>query len=88
MLNQSQWKKPLPTITGETRKFWDAARKGHLMIQHCNLAAINGIPEGFVQVVGQRTLNMLRQKVQEKFGLIRLLIRIGLLGLMKKFRMY
>ena len=30
------WKKPLPSITGETRRFWEACNKGELLIQRCN----------------------------------------------------
>ena len=29
------WKKPLPTITGETLPFWDACRQGRLLLQRC-----------------------------------------------------
>ena len=31
----TEWKKPLPTISGETRPFWDACRRGELLIQRC-----------------------------------------------------
>jgi len=30
------WKKPLPTVAGETRPFWDCCRRGQLMIQRCD----------------------------------------------------
>ncbi|PKB63680.1 MAG: hypothetical protein BZY80_05990 [SAR202 cluster bacterium Io17-Chloro-G2] len=30
-----EWKKPLPTISGETKPFWDACRQGNLLIQRC-----------------------------------------------------
>ena len=33
----SNWKKPLPVISGETRQFWKACKKGVLLIQHCSL---------------------------------------------------
>ena len=29
------WNKPLPTIAGETKPFWDACRRGTLLIQQC-----------------------------------------------------
>ena len=29
-------KKPLPTISGETRAYWDACRKGELLLQRCD----------------------------------------------------
>lgn len=29
------WNKPLPTIVGETRPFWEACRRGQLVIQRC-----------------------------------------------------
>jgi len=29
------WNKPLPTIAGETKPFWDACRRGNLLIQRC-----------------------------------------------------
>ena len=32
----AEWKKPLPTVTGETMPFWDACRRGELLIQKCN----------------------------------------------------
>ena len=31
-----EWKKPLPTIAGETRTYWDCCRQGQLMIQRCD----------------------------------------------------
>jgi uncharacterized OB-fold protein len=31
----TEWKKPLPTVSGETRPFWDACRRGELLIQRC-----------------------------------------------------
>ena len=30
-----EWNKPLPTVVGETRPYWDACRQGRLLIQHC-----------------------------------------------------
>lgn len=30
------WTKPLPTVSGETRPFWDACRRGQLLIQKCD----------------------------------------------------
>ena len=32
----AEWKKPLPTISGETRPFWEACRRGKLLIQRCH----------------------------------------------------
>ena len=29
------WNKPLPSIVGETKPFWDSCRRGQLMIQQC-----------------------------------------------------
>jgi uncharacterized OB-fold protein len=31
-----EWKKPLPTVSGETRPFWEACLRGDLLIQRCN----------------------------------------------------
>ena len=31
-----EWNKPLPTVVGETRAYWDACRRGQLLIQHCD----------------------------------------------------
>ncbi len=31
----AEWKKPLPTMSGETRPFWDGCRRGELLIQKC-----------------------------------------------------
>ena len=31
----AEWKKPLPTIVGETRVYWEACRRGELLIQRC-----------------------------------------------------
>ncbi|MCZ6867369.1 MAG: Zn-ribbon domain-containing OB-fold protein [Dehalococcoidia bacterium] len=31
----AEWKKPLPTITGETMPYWEACRRGELLIQRC-----------------------------------------------------
>lgn len=30
-----QWKKLLPTVTGETKPFWDACKEGKLLLQRC-----------------------------------------------------
>ena len=30
------WKKPLPTISGESKPYWDACRQGQLVIQKCD----------------------------------------------------
>ena len=30
-----EWNKPLPSIVGETRPFWDSCRRGQLVIQRC-----------------------------------------------------
>ncbi|PKB78072.1 MAG: hypothetical protein BZY88_19980 [SAR202 cluster bacterium Io17-Chloro-G9] len=30
------WNKPLPTVAGETKPFWDACRRGSLLIQKCD----------------------------------------------------
>ena len=32
----SEWKKPLPTVSGETRPFWEGCRRGDLLIQRCD----------------------------------------------------
>lgn len=32
---RSEWNKPLPTIVGETRPYWEACRRGQLVIQRC-----------------------------------------------------
>ena len=32
----AEWNKPLPTIAGETKVFWDGCKKGELIIQQCN----------------------------------------------------
>ena len=29
------WNKPLPTVAGETKAFWDSCRRGQLVIQYC-----------------------------------------------------
>ena len=31
----SEWKRPLPTITGETLPYWEACQRGELLIQRC-----------------------------------------------------
>ena len=31
-----EWNKPLPTIVGETRPFWQMCRQGQLLIQRCD----------------------------------------------------
>jgi len=32
----AEWKKPLPTVSGETRPFWEACRREELLVQRCN----------------------------------------------------
>ena len=36
MTTQQLWHKPVPGISGETKPFWNAARRGEFMIQHCD----------------------------------------------------
>ena len=31
-----EWNKPLPTVVGETRAYWDACRRGQLLVQRCD----------------------------------------------------
>lgn len=31
----AEWNRPLPTISGETRPYWEACRRGQLLIQRC-----------------------------------------------------
>ncbi len=31
-----EWDKPLPTIAGETKPYWDACRQGRLLLQKCD----------------------------------------------------
>ena len=30
-----EWRKPLPTPSGETKPFWDSCRRGQLLVQRC-----------------------------------------------------
>jgi hypothetical protein len=30
------WKKPLPTVVGETKPYWDGCRRGELLLQRCD----------------------------------------------------
>ena len=32
----SEWNKPLPTVVGETKPYWDSCRRGELLIQKCD----------------------------------------------------
>ena len=32
----SEWKRPLPTITGESLPYWEACQRGELLIQRCD----------------------------------------------------
>ena len=32
-----EWTKPLPTVVGETKPYWDSCRLGKLMLQRCGL---------------------------------------------------
>ena len=34
-----EWNKPLPTIVGETKPFWDSCRQGKLLLQKCERCA-------------------------------------------------
>ena len=31
-----EWNKPLPTISGETKPYWDHCRRGQLLVQKCD----------------------------------------------------
>lgn len=35
----AEWKKPLPTIVGETLPYWEACRREELLIQRCDSCA-------------------------------------------------
>ena len=32
----TDWNKPLPSISGETKPYWDSCRRGQLLIQKCD----------------------------------------------------
>lgn len=32
----TEWKKPLPTIVGETKPYWEACKRGELLLQRCD----------------------------------------------------
>ncbi len=32
----AEWNKPLPTISGETKPYWDSCHRGQLVIQKCD----------------------------------------------------
>ncbi len=32
----AEWNKPLPTIVGETKPYWDSCRRGKLLLQKCS----------------------------------------------------
>ena len=32
----AEWTKPMPTTSGETRPYWEASRRGQLLIQRCD----------------------------------------------------
>ena len=43
-----EWNKPLPTVVGETKPFWDSCRQGKLLIQKCDRCAeYQFYPRGF-----------------------------------------
>ncbi|MCY4366173.1 MAG: Zn-ribbon domain-containing OB-fold protein [Chloroflexi bacterium] len=35
MTTRQEWNKPLPTVVGETRPYWESCRRGELLIQRC-----------------------------------------------------
>ena len=44
----AEWKKPLPTISGETRPFWEACRRGKFLVQSCRSCGEHQFyPRGF-----------------------------------------
>ncbi len=48
MTTQQEWRKPVPGITGETKPFWDAARRGEFLIQRCDACQqYQWYPRGF-----------------------------------------
>ena len=40
----ADWVKPLPTISGETRLYWEACRRGELFIQKCDKCGVYQFP--------------------------------------------
>ena len=49
--SSSNWLKPTPTITGETRPFWEAAARGELLIQKCaDCNQYQWYPRGFCSI--------------------------------------
>ena len=32
----AEWTKPMPTMSGETRPYWEACRRGQLLVQQCD----------------------------------------------------
>lgn len=48
---QPPWLKPVPTVSGETKPFWDAARRDELMIQRCgDCNQYQWYPRGFCSI--------------------------------------
>ena len=59
MTAQQQWhqNKPIPGITGETKSFWDAARRGEFLIQHCDQCdQYQWYPRGFCSNCWSRSI--------------------------------
>ena len=43
----SEWNKPLPTVSGESKPYWDSCRLGRLVIQKCdNCSEFQFYPRG------------------------------------------
>ncbi len=57
-----EWKKPLPTVSGETRAFWDLCRQGQLLIQKCERC---GEYQFYPRVTGGGRLNGSREEGKE-----------------------
>ncbi|MEE8442739.1 MAG: Zn-ribbon domain-containing OB-fold protein [Dehalococcoidia bacterium] len=61
MTTQQEWRKPVPGISGETKPFWDAARRGEFLIQRCDAChQYQWYPRGFCSNCWSRDIAYVR----------------------------
>ena len=76
----ADWNKPLPTVSGESKPYWDSCRLGRLVIQKCD----NCSEFQFYLMISNGILLL----AEALCGPLQLPIKIEPLGLRKMYHMY
>ena len=85
----ADWNKPLPTVSGESKPYWDSCRLGVWLYKNVIIVqSFNFILAAFVLIAGRMISNGIPLLVEALCGPLQLPIKIEPLGLRKMCHMY